>query len=334
MTQQKKIMLEVDEQDDGILVEETWTNADGSNVFDDESCYHSKLKISTIGNIFPDKVVALESYAAQQMTPLDMTYGDAEKNRDEFYDGTGSLVWLASIAFCHMVAQDLIPQLKSNQKKEQLICELGCGVGLASIATIMASADRNNRTVVFTDNDQDALDLCRRNCELNNLEPTSYCQEILAWGTPLLDGNDEEGVLKESSFDIVLATDVIYDISMLPPLLQTAFDLLKWNAKFIISHVPRFCLPKDNEKRHGEAAATAGIGSSPQQELEEFIKEHAQLMGFRLRDTMRPHKVLSNIPRTTQGGEVIDEVTSTISLQHLQEAQAVLFIFEKDQKVP
>ena len=130
------------------VVEEEWKNADGSNVFAEE-----KFQVSKIDNLFAADAEAtaslvFESYATQQMTPLDMTYDESNKdNDDEFYDGTGSLVWLASIAFCHLVAQDLIPKLAVTRKDEtedQRICELGCGVGLASIATLRTSLSKRS----------------------------------------------------------------------------------------------------------------------------------------------------------------------------------------------
>jgi 2-polyprenyl-3-methyl-5-hydroxy-6-metoxy-1,4-benzoquinol methylase len=321
-----KMVAEKDKEEEEV-VEEAWTNSDGRNVFDES---FQKLEVSKIDNVFSNKEsnsIVFESYAMQEMTPLDMTYEDAEKNKDEFYDGTGSLVWLASIAFCHMVAQEKIPQLKTNngeyeeEQPQQRICEVGCGVGLASIATLMAASHNANRMVVLTDNDQEALDISRRNCVLNSLAPNSYHQQLLSWGTRLVGGGNE--ILKEASFDIVLATDVIYDISMIPPLLQTASELLKWNGYLIVSHVPRFCLPKD--ERETTPTTNTLSCSSPQQELEAFIEQQAKLMALRLIDTIRPHQVLKNIPLTIheERGEC------KLSLQRLKDAHAVLFIFEK-----
>eukprot|EP00980_Cylindrotheca_fusiformis_P002988 scaffold692_cov118-Cylindrotheca_fusiformis.AAC.10 len=317
---------------EGEVEEETWTNADGSNVFDDQP-FQKQLRVSKIANIFSDRSLFFESYDMNQMTPLDMTYDDEKKNRDEFYDGTGSLVWLASIAFCHLVAEDAIVQLIPETNEELRICELGCGVGLASIATLMANP--KDCFALFTDNDPEALDLSRKNCVLNSLEPDSYRHILLSWGDSLPE-SDSNGALREGSFDCVLATDVIYDVSMIPPLLQTTSSLLRWNGHFIVSHVPRFCLPVRQENETATrisddcAPGPSSCCSSelPQQKLEIFILEQAKSQSLQLIDTLRPHQVLKNIPTTKQSGPR-DDSRNTISRQNLQEAHAVLFVFEK-----
>ena len=316
-------VAEPQETEDSVL-EEEWTNADGENVFEIETPFQ-KLRLTKMEGLFrnnsTNQSLVFESHSMKQMTPLDMTYDDTT-DVNEFYDGTGSLVWLASIAFCHLVAEGKIPQLRLNQKveKEQTrICELGCGCGLAGIATLLSSLSSssvdNTPLVVFTDNDSEALELCESNCELNNISPKLYQHELLSWGD-LPKQNNDDYLLKEESFQVVLATDVVYDICMIPPLLQSASALLLPGGHIILSHVPRFFLPRDeNDTRQ----------TNPQQDLEQHIIEQMNLVGLQLAETIRPYQVLTRIPK--ENNQEDDDFQ--ISLKRLQEAHAVLFVAVK-----
>jgi ribosomal protein L11 methylase PrmA len=225
---------------DAEIIEEEWTTVDGSNVFEESL---RKLNVTQIDNLFHQKPLIFESFATQQMTPLDMTYEN--DNNDAFYDGTGSLVWLASIAFCHLVSQDAIPELSDDSHSSRYddtlrIIELGCGCGLAGISTLLSSPNHaNNRKVLFTDNDQEALDLSLRNCQLNSLPASSYQHSLLSWGDQLSSAASEttndKCELTRWPFDIVLATDVIYDISMIPPLLKSASQVIIPGGYLIVS---------------------------------------------------------------------------------------------------
>lgn len=298
------------------VMEEEWTNEDGENIFEEP---FKKLQLSKIEGLFPNRAMnqslVFESYSEKQMTPLDMTYSDTN-TVNEFYDGTGSLVWLASIAFCHLVAQEKIPILYNSlrqQKEEQLrICELGCGCGLAGIALLLSSSSTtHNSMVVFTDNDSDALDLCLSNCELNDLSTNRYQHHLLSWGESSKREKGEES-LREASFHIILATDVVYDISMIHPLLQTASRLLKVGGHILLSHVPRFCLPRDENDTKK---------TNPQHDLEKHILEQMNLVGLQLVEMIRPHQVLSSPEKSSDDFQV--------SLERLQDAHAVLFVARK-----
>lgn len=240
------------------------------------------------------------------------------------------------------------------------VCELGCGTGGAGIALLLFSSasssvdedatGSNRRThhsashpgtchpcghhhVVFTDSDAESLDLCKRNCELNQIHPDHYSQHLLVWGQHPPDESDDE-LLRKHSFDTVLATDVVYDLKMIPPMLGTVDYLLKKDGgHLILSHVPRFCLPKEedggdddvrtNTQEDGDAAkSTEGkqpghleiseaeaadammMTTTPRAylDLERHIQEEAKKVGLCLVETIRPHLVLNKLPQSPRDG--------------------------------
>jgi predicted nicotinamide N-methyase len=84
------------------------------------------------------------------------------------------------------------------------VVELGCGLGLPSIAAARAGAD-----VLATDGDPEALALLGRNAELNGVEVE----------TARVDWHEPEGLVGRGPFDLVLAADVLYERESIPLLL-------------------------------------------------------------------------------------------------------------------
>ena len=74
--------------------------------------------------------------------------------------------------------------------------ELGCGLGLPSLAAALGGAD-----VLATDWSPDAIDLLRTNAEQNGAVLDT---EIVGWATPEL-------LVERAPFDLVLASDVLYE---------------------------------------------------------------------------------------------------------------------------
>ena len=446
-------------------------------------------------------VLRYQSMSGDSMTPLDMTYAttnaptnkenenenenddddDRYKYDNEYYDGTGHLVWMASLCFAHMIANDCIPQLHSlfveasssvrTPQPPYRICELGCGTGVAGLSLLLvhnhAQGNAHYCHVVFTDNDQESLALCQRNCELNfgntntttttdarrdteqdhasddstnrsikrmGIDPnTQYSQRIVRWG---IEEEEEEerirlGALasfetleqqqqrKQSreqhyySFDTVIATDVVYDLKMIVPLLQTVTKLLVCNKKpkhqeqhtddsdgdgdttsrsssnnsrttgdvnrnrntntntggyFILSHVPRFCIPnkspeEDTTGSSSSSSSSTGTGdtaienatintntntnpnntdanttktSSSYRKLEQLIEQEANTVGLVLIETLRPHEVLpsslqllSESNNTNTTNATNDDQHPSPTLETMKEAHAVIMIFQR-----
>jgi predicted nicotinamide N-methyase len=84
------------------------------------------------------------------------------------------------------------------------VVELGCGLGLPSLAAARAGA-----TVLGTDADPDALELLDQNADLNGV----------SLETARVDWRDPGGLVDRGPFDLVLAADVMYERESVPPLL-------------------------------------------------------------------------------------------------------------------
>lgn len=136
------------------------------------------------------------------------------------------------------------------------VVELGAGCGLAGIAALHLGA----RRVVFTDHDPKTLELIRENValQLEQLQERSESGDtagldastcLLAWGheepwpreleaggegvsssTRNATQRDCDASRRRGTFDLVLATDVIYDSAVVEPLLWTIRELLRPSA--------------------------------------------------------------------------------------------------------
>uniref|UniRef100_A0A7S4EIU3 Uncharacterized protein n=1 Tax=Pseudo-nitzschia australis TaxID=44445 RepID=A0A7S4EIU3_9STRA len=379
------------------------------------------------------RLLHYKSLPSEALTPLDMTYNTGTSsttdcNQDEFYDGTGNLMWMAAVCFGHLVAQNvekLRPYLqkqrpvrqpatatetattKQDGQQQHRVCELGCGTGGAGISLLLFSnpeptssgddnggVDEANETkndkeedslvvdtingggggchVVFTDNDVESLELCRSNCELNHLDPRDYSHQLLWWGSQEdMQQQQEEKesdesppqLLEKHSFDTVLATDVVYDLKMIAPLLQTVEFLLKkptttvvadvdenenkneteGGGHLILSHVPRFCIPRKQDDNDNNLVVNDDVDDDEPREvfleLERFIQSEASKVGLSLVETVRPHKVLREEDLTAENDCDCDDDDNDndndnnsmeqLTLEKMKEANAVVFVFRR-----
>jgi predicted nicotinamide N-methyase len=99
-----------------------------------------------------------------------------------------AVLWRSGVA--------LARELEAADLSGRRVVELGCGLGVPSIA-----AARANASVLATDADPDALELLRRNARANGVRLETA---VLDWSCPaaLLDG---------APFDLVVAADVLYE---------------------------------------------------------------------------------------------------------------------------
>ena len=104
----------------------------------------------------------------------------------------------------------------------QHILEIGCGFGLAGIVACQAGAK-----VVFTDFEHDALQFALHNSQLNGIENGIFVQ--MDWNTPCFN----------SKFDVILASDVIYEEENWEPITRLLLNLLVSDGIAIFSEPNR-----------------------------------------------------------------------------------------------
>lgn len=239
----------------------------------------------------------------EALTPIDMVLLS-----NGLHDATGHCVWTGA---CLFVAS--LELLFGTYFRNKRILELGCGTGICGIALLrMASlhAEGESTTkrtfVTFTDSDPEALALCQRNCELNQLQQQQkecYAVESLTWGN--------SSCSRMSSFDTVLATDVLYDIEQLEPLLQTTRACLRGcGGTFVLAHVPRACFTAKNHSQ----CRDDGIN------LQSYIVQQAKELGFVVHRILFPN----DLPQQPTPNDAFNQM----SLSNMQDIGAVILIFQ------
>lgn len=164
----------------------------------------------------------------------------------------------------------MINMMKKWRRKlfhQKNIIELGAGTGISGISILRMAEETSGsvcsgcscsyscssdhydneniiqpKSVTFTDSDPAVLELCKKNIKQNITSKGDENDKIyhpvyqLTWGIE----DNTQTIISKHSMDCVIATDVIYDISAIEPLFQTASLLLKRNnGYFILSHIPR-----------------------------------------------------------------------------------------------
>ncbi len=127
------------------------------------------------------------------------------------YDRTGDapywpLLWPPAIAMARAVAA-------AGWKPGTRILEVGCGIGLASLA----AASSRMWNVTASDRQADAVRLAVSNGALNGLEIEGL---VLDWHRPI-----------DRRFDVILGCEVIYDDRLHAPLLGTLGHMLTANGE-------------------------------------------------------------------------------------------------------
>uniref|UniRef100_A0A7S2PGQ6 Methyltransferase domain-containing protein n=2 Tax=Leptocylindrus danicus TaxID=163516 RepID=A0A7S2PGQ6_9STRA len=258
------------------------------------------------------------------------------------FDATGNRVWLGAYLFLHFFGRrdtcmhlhqptsELITSVEkeeslspsqmdmSNQisKLRQLlfrnrtVVELGCGTGVSGLSLLKSQHDCP-KSLHLTDCDETSIDLCRKNCEENVSYDGSSCInlctfELLKWRIDYGDTSTCE--CAGNVYDTVIATDVLYDLASLKPLMHTASALLEASGYFVLSHVPRACIEGND----------SGVSSSKL--LEECICKKARSSGFGDASILRPEMIID----AGIGSTNCDEL-----LQEMKESGAAILIFKK-----
>jgi predicted nicotinamide N-methyase len=259
-----------------------------------------------VHSVYLDAHSKFDILCVESLTPVDMV-----NLGSGLHDATGHLVWSGA---CCLVA--CLPQLRSRYFINRRVIELGCGTGIGGLSLLIEGhKDRELEAatpasfVAFTDSDPEALALCQRNCKLNQLSNDCYSVIPLTWGQDPM-----PSVVKHHPFDTVLATDVLYDIGLLPHLFQTAADCLvhtQNNGIFVLAHVPRACYNSVNP---------------PVDNLETHIVERAKEFGLMLEELLRPS--------SCRAAPFPKDALNHMSLQEMEEIGAAIFVFRSAGQTP
>lgn len=105
---------------------------------------------------------------------------------------------------------------------DKRVLEIGCGFGLAGITACQAGAK-----VIFTDFEYDALLFAKHNAQQNQVNSTIFIQM------------DWNALCFQDKFDVILASDVIYEEQNWQPILSLLQNLLSDNGIAIFSEPNR-----------------------------------------------------------------------------------------------
>lgn len=114
-------------------------------------------------------------------------------------------VWPAGLVLAELVATDLAPHLKDKR-----VLELGSGLGVVGL-----SAAKIGALTTLSDREEGSLEQCRAIAAENQLTIETLLLEWAKIPEPLV-----------SSFDAIVASDVMYDPAQLSPLLGAIHALL------------------------------------------------------------------------------------------------------------
>ena len=109
---------------------------------------------------------------------------------------------------------DKINEIEPTILKDKTVVELGCGVGLASIAAAKIGALK----VIATDNNPEVLSLAQKNIERNNASNAKTA--ALQWG--LFDAFDYD-----RSADVIIGSDLTYNPNTWRSLAESMVTILK-----------------------------------------------------------------------------------------------------------
>ena len=264
-----------------------------------------------------------EIECVSSLSPLDMvnlSHGS--------HDATGHSVWMGAFLLIEALASNLsFKCLKTQQiSLRNLFCskrvlELGCGTGVGGLSVLLAPETWQSKPshVAFSDIDDEVIALCRKNCERHLHSDSISCRDEPLFSTFALNWGDaapqnESGDL----YDVVLATDVLYDMACLRPLLSTTLQSIREGGFFVLAHVPRSCLPE-----------SASINDNPQVEgdyhaiLENHLTQTASELGLQTCAIIRP-KQIQNAAKSK-----CEVPLNSTSLLEMEDAGAAMFVFQK-----
>ncbi len=171
--------------------------------------------------LYQDKIsIAGQSFVLERIKNLDDLVdeiSDALFNEDERLPYWAEL-WPSAHALTEFIVES--PALF----KDKDILELGCGMGL----TTLALARGNPQKLLATDYEQPALDATRRNFNLNG-SAQNISLQLLDWRSPNLN----------QKYEMIVASDVVYEERFFQPLIDLFQNFLAEKGTIILAEPNR-----------------------------------------------------------------------------------------------
>ena len=162
---------------------------------------------------------------------IDIQIRGYKTDADEVWQSTGLTLWKASDYLCQYQMDNI--QLFENKR----ILELGAGLGLNGILAWRSTISTNSQ-VCITDGDSDALVHLRENVNRNrntiessdddtrDISSKVSCHQLI-WGKQTSEKFLSSDIANNQTYDVIIASDIIYSPVIVEPLWETVQTLLK-----------------------------------------------------------------------------------------------------------
>ena len=203
--------------------------------------------------------------------PEDVLAASAQLAECPETDPYWSVLWPAAVGTSKAVLRQ---DWKSTGLSPRTVLEVGCGVGLVGVSALLAGL-----TVTFSDAVQDAVRLAVRNAADNGFPDAEGI--LLDWHNPI-----------NRKFDLLLASDVLYELENHKPLLTTMNQMTLVNGEVWIGDSGRY-----NAETFAQQAIADGwcvdVKDERGMRLKQFEPQRFQILKFR-RHHFRQQVVLTH----------------------------------------
>mmetsp|Transcript_20506 Transcript_20506/g.61134 ORF Transcript_20506/g.61134 Transcript_20506/m.61134 type:complete len:241 (+) Transcript_20506:108-830(+) len=146
-----------------------------------------------------------------------------KRTKRRISDRTGLRVWPVARPLLEHLRGDVVPALERDLGRAPRVLELGSGTGLLGIGLALTTDCEVTLTdpeidTTFSDGSRGTtLDFLRRNIELNGCDARA---KRLLWGDV-----DDLAALRGTKYDLIVGSDLLYDIEGYEPLVSTLLTL-------------------------------------------------------------------------------------------------------------
>ena len=160
----------------------------------------------------PKENVAAADAAVAEILGIAVDAIKAQRKALASYDNAeGQKLWPASVAFARMLTGSMV--------KGRRVIELGAGLGVVGVAAALAGAEK----VTLTDFQPKSLELAEITAKANGVSSAIFSTRLLDWNHP-------GDLASLGPYDLVLASDVLYDKALTRVLVR---DVI---APLLLSH--------------------------------------------------------------------------------------------------